>query len=156
MGMRHPYTVCFALCVAGAHGLRRVVDVHGFSVSPSGFVALLADRERDRWMPLQVTSEDKESAQSVEALTLLQMIQGIDLAGVVLPPELLTMRAGANAQLRSVCLRDGSSCVLVVVDGSGTEAVEAEANTFEGLALAMRYGAPIEVDGLVAGQRATQ
>ena len=128
-------------------------DVHGLSVSWSGFIALLADRQQSRMLPLVVTKEDTETASSPEALTLLQMLQGIDLGGAILPPELLDMRCETgndrSAVLKSVRVLPHGGCELCVSYSdakSETSAVGIDSN-FEALALAMRYSAPIEVDG---------
>ena len=81
-------------------------EIHGFSVSSKGFVALLADTPRSRLLPLKVNAEDTTSAQTPEALTLLQLLQGIDLGGAVLPPELLQQRTRPDATvLQSVAVR---------------------------------------------------
>jgi hypothetical protein len=123
-------------------------EIHGFSVSSKGFVALLADTPRSRLLPLKVNAEDTTSAQTPEALTLLQLLQGIDLGGAVLPPELLQQRTRPDATvLQSVAVRalqppcDSDLFDLCVPTGKFSNT-----SPFETLALAMRYDCPIEVE----------
>ena len=137
--MRSSSLLAASLLLAHAAALTLPCDIHGFSISSIGFVALLADRPRARWLPLRV-AEDSESAATPEALTLLQLLQGIDLGGAILPPELLQDRTG-ESMLDRVC----------VISPDSFELCTAEArapcdNAFEALALSMRYSARIEVD----------
>ena len=129
---------------------RVAVSIHGLSVSPAGFVAVLLSRSPDRALPVRITGPpvDRDKVQSPEALTLLQLWQGIDMAGPLLPPELLSTLAGVEgAKLLQVRVRaqgDSSSraaCELLVAAG-GRE-LECEASAYEGIGLCLRYGAQI-------------
>ena len=136
-----------------AEGLTLPCTLHGLSVSPSGFVALLADYERERWLPLGINEEDTETASSPEALTLLQLLQGIDLAGAVLPPELLQRRVAPDDPattpiLSRVCVVAPDRfdlCVGSSALGETEQRIDCS-SAFEAMALAMRYQVPIEVD----------
>lgn len=83
--------------------------VVGVSVSPKGFHVILrpaelagnadtdddndVEQEHPSYLPLAVTPpdafQDSQSATSVESLTLLQLLNGVDLAGPILPPDIL-------------------------------------------------------------------
>lgn len=63
--------------------------LHGLSVSEKGFVAIF--KTGDRCLSVRVDGE-RDSSGSPQALTLLQLFQGIDLAGYVLPPDILSTR----------------------------------------------------------------
>lgn len=135
------------------------LDVHGFSVSERGFVALLAERSTPavahmrRMIPLLVNTIDCETASSAESLTLLQLLQGIDLGGVKLPPELLQRRvaeatstAGSPVPvLRHVLVSSEDSFSLCTSDGLEIDCESA----FEAFAMALRYAKPIETDALL-------
>ena len=155
------------------------MDVHGFSVSPTGFVALLTNG-KDRLLPLQVNDVDVETVVSAEALVLLQLLQCIDMGGPCLPPERLQQRLSEDGvQL------DGAIWKLtrVLIDGQASDSVEfkltaqmcddganagvittaACPTAFEAVALSMRYKASlaasetlldaIGLDGLEAAVR---
>lgn len=158
------------------------LDVHGFSVSPNGFVALLTDG-KSRMLPLPINDVDKEEVVSAEALVLLQLLQGIDMGGPCLPPErlndLLLLGRGLTANEAST----GAMCTLShmlasgqsrnslrfeltaqVGDGDGARvSVAACPTAFEAVALCMRYKASfaattelldeIGLDGLDAAVR---
>ena len=126
-------------------GLTLPCSVHGFSTSGHGFVALLADQPRDRYVPL-VVAEDSERVSSPQALTLLQLLQGIDLGGVTFPPEQLQALAGVNdATLQRVLVKDAESFELCI-DVIGEERLVSCPSGFEAVALAMRYRLPLSVD----------
>ena len=59
----------------------------GPSVSDAGFVSLLLDEKGSALLP--PCGVDTEAA-VVKALTLLQLLQDIDMAGPLLPPEMLS------------------------------------------------------------------
>ena len=129
-----------SVLLASASALTLPCTIHGFSVSDRGFVALLADRAGSRFFPLLVTGEaDSETATSTEALTLLQMMGGIDLGGVGFPPELLQQRVAADGEepeLRRVCVLakggDSSGSRISAADPRrASPAVEADALTLE-------------------------
>jgi hypothetical protein len=82
--------------------------VVGVSVSPKGFHVILCptelarSRQHDsnivdliphRYLPIAITPPDKfqdsQTATSVESLTILQLLNGVDLAGPILPPDIL-------------------------------------------------------------------
>ena len=69
-------------------------SVAGASVSDSGFWIILGLSD-DQYWPVQVTDSDEDtaSATSIESLTLLQLISGVDMAGPLLPPERLAQLA---------------------------------------------------------------
>lgn len=65
------------------------------SVSPQGFWVVLQLSKEEYW-PLQVTSsqeDDSLQATSLESLTLLQLLNGVDMATPLLPPERLAQLA---------------------------------------------------------------
>ena len=67
-----------------------VPGISGFSVDPElGFCAILADRDRERWIPVVVSSIDKDRVKSPEALTCVQLAGGLDLGTAILPPDAL-------------------------------------------------------------------
>ena len=136
-------TILFVSFPTLASSLLLPCNIHGFSVSESGFVALLSDSASARFMPLQV-ADDRQAVQSAEALTLLQMLQGIDLGGATLPPELLQQRAASDSELRSVRVLTSDRFELCLADNS---AVPID-SPFEAIALHLRYAvAALEVDG---------
>jgi len=72
--------------------------VHGLSVSPTGFVALLRN-STGTCFAVPIDHEDSQTANSPEALTLLQLFQGIDMAGFLLPPDVLSVRYAEDRDL---------------------------------------------------------
>lgn len=72
----------------------RRLAISGVSVSPQGFWLMLQVPEMGIW-PLQLTTsnEDSYSASTPEALTVLQLIAGVDMAGSILPPDILSKLA---------------------------------------------------------------
>ena len=77
----------------------RRVSIAGVSVSPSGFWALLGIPNGGYW-PLQITTspDDEKCATTPEALTVLQLIAGIDMAGAILPPDVLAKLVVLHAE----------------------------------------------------------
>jgi len=77
----------------------RRISIAGASVSPTGFWVVLDMADNQYW-PVQVTSsqEDTAAATSIESLTLLQLISGVDMAGPILPPEVLSQLAVIHAE----------------------------------------------------------
>lgn len=69
----------------------RRLSLAGVSVSPEGFWVILSVPQEGFW-PIQVTSnlDDSSAATSPEALTILQLISGVDMAGAILPPDVLS------------------------------------------------------------------
>lgn len=63
----------------------------GVSVAPSGFHVLLQVGPDD-YVPIQVTDDpaDQSAATSPQALTLLQLLAQVDMAGAILPPDALS------------------------------------------------------------------
>ena len=98
-------------------------------------------------LPVKINGEDRDVATSTESLTLLQLLQGIDLASTSLPPELLQTRANATV-LRRLCIEaPGPAFVLCVNGAEGAFGTRVPIDSaFEGLALAMRYSCPIEIE----------
>ena len=65
-------------------------SLYGVSISPDGFQLLLQSHHRGYWnVPCTRTTKDAQAATSVPALTLLQLLSGVDMAGAVLPPDVL-------------------------------------------------------------------
>lgn len=62
--------------------------VLGVSVSATGFWTILRLSSSLFW-PVRITTQDQSVASSPEALTFLQLLAGVDMAGTVLPPTLL-------------------------------------------------------------------
>lgn len=77
--------------------LRRRISVAGMSVSPNGFWVIVQSSPEEYW-PIQVTESEEDKNLSVESLTLLQLLNGVDMAGPVLPPELLSRLAVEHAE----------------------------------------------------------
>ena len=69
----------------------RRLSIAGVSVSPHGFWLMLQVPQEGIW-PVQLTqsSVDAYSATTPEALTILQLIAGVDMAGAILPPDVLS------------------------------------------------------------------
>jgi len=76
----------------------RNVEVHGLSVSHQGFVVLLLEPHSKCILPVRI-DRVPGLAQSPEALTLLQLFQGIDMAGAMLPPNVLSLRYAERVDL---------------------------------------------------------
>ena len=132
-----PISLCAATGV-------QTLQLHGISVSPCGLVALLRSEDSNSLLPLTVTAEDTERATTPEALTLLQLMQGIDLAGVTLRPELLKDLAGiAKPNLRRVTIDQLSEPYGSLTVDPGAAVVPCP-SAFELVALALRYGVPID------------
>lgn len=92
----------------------------GVAVSPTGFWVMLRVAP-DQYWPVQVTavktiatataSNNRPAVTSPEALTLLQLLAGVDMAGAILPPDILARiiigvcdeedNANANANFNS-------------------------------------------------------
>jgi hypothetical protein len=78
-------------------GAARMVEspIAGATVSDDGFVVFLSYMasgryfEEEMYIPVVVNCEDTDVVQSPEALTLLQLLQGIDMATPLLPPDAL-------------------------------------------------------------------
>jgi len=129
-------------------------SIRGFSVSDRGFAALLSDEPRSRVLATYV-AEDTERASSPRALTLLQLLQGIDLGGPSFPPEQLDIVAGAaghapGTQLEAVLLEAVDSCSLALGGGAAVECPSA----FEAIALSMRYSVPLRADAALLDEHA--
>jgi hypothetical protein len=61
----------------------------GVSVSPTGFTVLLQVGP-DSFLPVRVTEDDRTGVvTSPEALTILQLLANVDMAGAILPPDVL-------------------------------------------------------------------
>lgn len=151
------------------------IQFEGFSISDHGFNALLKDTEASAILAVPVDAETGDRAKSVEALTLLQLFQGIDMGGAILPPEILNIRYAeetdqkimyeaatfnfreASPWLRLRCLNQLKSVALERVcirQGPTFELcckvdtgalVVPAASAFEALALALRHRVPIVV-----------
>lgn len=127
------------------------LQVFGMSTSEAGFVALLSDAE-ENVLPVAVNVLDTEEAASPEALTLLQLMQGVDMGGSTLEPERLHRRllaSGSAVECPPSAVRLAGLVVeavappaftLRVAHGEGTALLPC-ASAFEAVALAMRYRA---------------
>lgn len=75
------------------------IQISGVSVSTKGFHVLLQTSKGI--LPLAVTKDplDSYQATSAESLTLLQLLSQVDMAGAVLPPELLSQMAIVKSEL---------------------------------------------------------
>lgn len=67
------------------------VQLAGVSVSATGFWVMMRTGE-DAYYPLRVTDDivDTGAATSPEALTILQLLANVDMAGAILPPDILS------------------------------------------------------------------
>jgi hypothetical protein len=72
---------------------RQRLQVAGVSVSPTGFHVVL-QKNSTHYLPLRATDDsagaDREAATSPQALTLLQLLARVDMAGAILPPDVLS------------------------------------------------------------------
>jgi len=121
-------------------------SIFGLSVTDEGLAALISGG--GKVVPVPVTQSDKERVASPEGLTLLQLLQQIDLGSHTFPPEALARAAGAgDAELRSVELDRRASFSLVVSFSSRLDRTRlVDASPFEALALALRYNAPLRAE----------
>lgn len=67
----------------------------GVTVSQQGFLVLfqtsmVTTTTTTTTLPIRISSSDLSSAKSIEALTTLQLINGIDMAGTCFPPNILS------------------------------------------------------------------
>eukprot|EP00550_Attheya_septentrionalis_P003914 CAMPEP_0198286622 /NCGR_PEP_ID=MMETSP1449-20131203/5663_1 /TAXON_ID=420275 /ORGANISM="Attheya septentrionalis, Strain CCMP2084" /LENGTH=446 /DNA_ID=CAMNT_0043984407 /DNA_START=119 /DNA_END=1459 /DNA_ORIENTATION=+ len=77
------------------------VFVRGVSVTPEqGFVVVLGGGRSTMVVP--VTTRDTMQVKSPEALTILQLIGNIDMAGVLLPPQLLQSLVALYCSIHSM------------------------------------------------------
>ena len=76
------------------------IGISGVSVSTKGFHVLLQTRKGI--LPLAVTKDPQDSykATSPEALTILQLLSHVDMAGAVLPPETLARMAISQSETK--------------------------------------------------------
>lgn len=74
----------------GAEPMLRRASIEGVSLAPQGFWAMLRVAQ-DGYLPWQVTDDpqDAHAATSAESLTLIQLLSGVDMAGAILPPDVL-------------------------------------------------------------------
>ena len=65
-------------------------SLEGVSLAPTGFWVMLRVA-KDGYLPWQVTDDPQDalSATSAEALTMIQLLSGVDMAGAILPPDVL-------------------------------------------------------------------
>ena len=97
----------------------RRVSVAGVSISPSGFWAMLGIPGGGYW-PLQVTTSDKDShsATTPEALTVLQLLAGVDMAGAILPPDVLAKLVVLHAEENPQALYARQLTALIELPGN--------------------------------------
>lgn len=134
------------------------VKLHSLSVSDDGFFALLAcEEDAGRSLPVQINKVDRAEATSPEALVLLQLLQNIDMAGALLPPErlynLLCEQEAIvpSSEVRLEELQVGSGNLMLsggmqslafnlrVRAGASALFDVASTSAFDGVALALRY-----------------
>lgn len=82
------------------------LELIGVSVSPIGFLLLYQtnwhqtnNTTQTVTLPIRISTDDTREAKSIEALTILQLINGIDMAGTTFPPNILTSLAALNVLL---------------------------------------------------------
>ncbi|EEC50104.1 predicted protein [Phaeodactylum tricornutum CCAP 1055/1] len=75
---------------SGSVSLRRRAQFSFVTVSPNGFWVILKIGD-NRFLPMQITDTtmDQASATTPEALTVLQLLSDVDMAGAILPPDAL-------------------------------------------------------------------
>lgn len=132
--------------------------MHGMSISGDGFVVVL--QSDGQFLPILMNTMDLAEVKSPEALTLLQLLQGIDMAGSVLPPELLHKRLcayderGAQFDPSEVTMQqllldlspetNSIAFTLGLRIGAKDKLVEVPCESpFESIAFAMRYKSSI-------------
>ena len=131
--------------------------IHGVSTSAEGlcvFISAAGTRgaaAADRLLPLVTTLDDTHSPRTPEALTLLQLLQKIDLGGITFPPEALDQLVselgvdgldGWTVESLSVL---GPRRFKLRVSADGCELELERQDPWEALALALRYQSPLEV-----------
>lgn len=90
---RRTMTLRYANDNENVNALQRIqrVQLAGVSVSATGFWVMLRTGE-NAYFPLRVTDDinDTVAASSPEALTILQLLSNVDMAGAILPPDILS------------------------------------------------------------------
>ena len=71
----------------------QAASIAGVSVSEEGFWTIFSTDDDNSYVPIQVTdtTEDATAATSPQALTILQLLANVDMAGTILPPERLAL-----------------------------------------------------------------
>ena len=94
------------------------VQLAGVSVSATGFWVMLRTGE-DAYYPLRVTDNivDTGAATSPEALTILQLLANVDMAGAILPPDVLARVTVLSCE-EGQCAADVAEEVLDMVHDS--------------------------------------
>lgn len=92
------------------------LELIGVSVSPLGFLLLyqtswlqMNNTTQTITLPIRISTEDTKEAKSIEALTILQLINGIDMAGTTFPPNVLT----SLAALKVILLKETDQHIFV-------------------------------------------
>jgi hypothetical protein len=79
------------------------VSIQGVTISPNGFQVLL--QTKSGHFPILVTNDPQDAfaATSPEALTLIQLLSGVDMAGAILPPDVLARILVQHAEATPLC-----------------------------------------------------
>jgi hypothetical protein len=80
--------------------MERISSMVGVSVSPQGFQVVLKTATTQRYLVIPVTSshEDSSTTTTPEALTMIQLVNGVDMAGMILPPDVLAKMVVLNCE----------------------------------------------------------
>ena len=72
--------------------MERIAAFTGVSVSPEGFQLMLEMATSGKFLtvPITLSGQDDVAATSAESLTIIQLLNGVDMGGMVLPPETLS------------------------------------------------------------------
>jgi hypothetical protein len=79
------------------------VSIQGVTISPDGFQVLL--QTKSGYFPILVTNDPQDAfaSTSPEALTLIQLLSGVDMAGAILPPDVLARILVEHAEATPLC-----------------------------------------------------
>jgi hypothetical protein len=79
------------------------VSIQGVTISPDGFQVLL--QTQSGYFPILATNDPQDAfaSSSPEALTLIQLLSGVDMAGAILPPDILARIVVEHAEATPLC-----------------------------------------------------
>lgn len=95
-------------------------EISGVSISPKGFHVMLRDLTQPSYVGIQVTQQDTQAATTPHALTLLQLLASVDMAGAVLPPELLSQLVVVLSDEDSSLVQSVESSIAKLLSSLGT------------------------------------
>lgn len=96
--------------------------IAGVSVSPNGFHVMLRDKQQQCYLSIPVTRHgDTKKATTPQALTLLQLLASVDMAGAVLPPELLSQLVVVLSERDSGLVQEVQSSIATILASFGTK-----------------------------------